>query len=100
MAHSTADLAIKSWFYIHHASLFLESQGIKFVNVFTSYRALRKFKPKFLKVNFFNIEPGIQDFLIDKGMYKDYALDDKHPGVNSHVFIANRIKGFMDANRY
>jgi|LauGreStaDraftv2_3_1035109.scaffolds.fasta_scaffold00190_8 hypothetical protein len=100
MAHSSADLAIKSWFYIHHASLFLESQGIKFINVFASYRALRKFKPKFLKVNFFNIEPGIKDFVFPNGVYRDYALDNQHPGVNGHEFIANRIKGFMDANRY
>jgi hypothetical protein len=100
MAHSEADLATKSWFYIHHASLFLESKGIKFVNVFASYRALRKFKPKFLKVNFFNIESGTHNLVLSTGMYKDYALDNTHPGVNSHMFIANRIKGYMDANRY
>jgi hypothetical protein len=94
MTHSTSDLAIKSWFYIHHASTYLESENIRYVNVFTSYKNLRRFKPKFLKVNFFNIEPGIVN------MWKDYALDNNHPGVKSHTFIANRIKGFIDANRY
>jgi hypothetical protein len=92
LTHNKTDLAIRSWFYIHHASTFLAMKNIRLINIFASYKLLKHFKPKFLDVKVFDIEPGMVS------LWKDYANDKIHPGIKSHRFIATQVGKLINEN--
>ena len=76
--HSEADIGTRSWFYIHHADLFLKSKGLRSFNFYASQKHLKK--PKFIDVPVHKVET-----------WKDFGLDESHPGVKSHQAIAEKI---------
>lgn len=82
--HSMADTATRAWFYIHHATLFLESKGITVYNVFADYGELKRYKPKAIDVRVNDIGIRASDSI-------DKALDNRHPGPKTHMKIANKI---------
>lgn len=90
--HSKEDVATRSWYYLHHASLFLKSKGIKFYNVFSAKEELDKFKPKFIDNSI------IYDTKIVTSRPRDLALDNIHPGPKTHRLIADRIRKFINEN--
>jgi hypothetical protein len=81
--HTKEDLAIRSWIYIHHASCYLKSRGIRHYNLFANYIYLKRFQPKFLNVDYL-------DYDMSKKL--DHALDNLHPGPKTHRELANRLK--------
>jgi hypothetical protein len=83
--HSEADVATRAWFYIHHATLFLNSINVPIYNVFANYRELKKYKPTFFKLPVHNIG-------IHSSSPIDLALDNRHPGLKTHKLIADRIQ--------
>jgi lysophospholipase L1-like esterase len=83
--HSEADVATRAWLYIHHATLFLNSINIPVYNVFANYQELKKYKPKFFKLPFYDIR-------IQSSSPIDLALDNRHPGIKTHKLIADRIQ--------
>lgn len=80
--HSEEDLAIRSWLYIHHATLYLKEKQIKHYNIFANLNWLGKYKPSFLNVGYLEIDMSSQ---LDKG------LDGKHPGPKTHKMIADKL---------
>jgi hypothetical protein len=89
--HTDADVATRSWFYIHHATLFLKSVNVPVYNVPADYRFFKKYKPKFLNLEYHNI-----------GKYAtvpvDYALDNRHPGLKTQKLIADKIKKIINSD--
>jgi hypothetical protein len=88
--HSEADVATRSWLYIHHASLFLKSIGVSVFNVLADYPTLKKYKPKFLNLEFCHTGKYASSPI-------DYALDNKHPGPRTHIIMADTIKKVINA---
>lgn len=76
------DFAAKSWIYMHHACLHLDSKHVKYVN-YPAAPADLDIYPM----------PGLDI----KNLYKDgipwidKALDNSHPGIKSHAKIAETI---------
>lgn len=86
--HPASDLATRSWFYIHHASLYLESLQVQNYNTFTRYNILGEFRPNYLNVSgYFKTWPLI-----------DYALDGQHPGEKTQRFMAEEIKQYIEVS--
>jgi hypothetical protein len=89
--HSDADIATRSWFYIHHATLFLKSINIPVYNILSDYRVFKKYKPKFLNLKYYDI-----------GKYAtvpiDHALDNRHPGPKTQKLIADKIKKIINSD--
>lgn len=83
MAHCNDDIAVRSWLYLHHASLFLKDKGVTFFNFFTEIRELSKVKPKFLELQYHDV--------LSKSLKLDIAPDKLHPWVESHRETAERI---------
>lgn len=84
--HSTHDLAVRSWLYIHHSTLYFQSRGIKSINIAVAYEDLIKFKPSYINKSIvFDIKMNWIKFFGDK------AQDKMHPGVKSQIKIANKI---------
>jgi hypothetical protein len=79
-AHSEDDVGTRSWFYIHHANLFLKSKNLKCFNFYASQNHLKRFKPKFIDTQVHKVES-----------WKDLGLDKSHPGVKSHQAMAEKI---------
>lgn len=88
MTHPESDLVVRSWLYMQHSSLYLQSKQIKHYNFFSYTKGFYKFKPDFINVN-------IHDVGVNKD---DYALDNLHMGPLSHNKVANSIKRVIDAN--
>lgn len=82
--HSLADMATRSWLYLHHATLYLKSKNIPIHNVFAFYDEVKKYKPKFLDLDFYKIKTQAMRPI-------DLALDNLHPGIKTHQMIANDI---------
>lgn len=80
--HSEEDLAIRSWLYIHHASLYFKEKQIKHYNIFANLNFLKKHKPSFLNIDYLEIDMG-------EGV--DRALDGEHPGPKTHKMIADQL---------
>jgi len=82
--HPETDLATRSWFYMHHATLYLKSIRIPLYNLFTGYKEWKGYKPKYLKLDFYKTKTqGMSP--IDRG------LDNLHPGPLTHGLIAEEI---------
>ena len=90
-AHPESDLATRTWFYIHHATLYLKSIGISLYNIFSGYEELKKYKPKYLKLDFYKTKTRCM-FPVDRG------LDDLHPGPITHQLISKEIIEILYAN--
>jgi hypothetical protein len=87
LTHPTEDLAIKSWFYIHHANIYLRSKGVTFYNISAHYSLIKDFKPAFFEIDMLPY---------DMSVLLDHALDGLHPGVNTHAQLANSILGYLE----
>lgn len=88
-AHSLEDLATRSWFYIHHANLYLDSLGVENYNFFVRYRLVKDYKPKYLNISgYFKTWPQI-----------DYGLDGLHPGIKTHEYMAEKINTYIEDER-
>lgn len=86
--HTDEDLAVRSWFNVHHATCYLENNSIPFYNTFVMLKDLEKYKPTFLNAPYYDIRMNLS-------MPKDLALDKRHPGIKTHTLIANRIKNIL-----
>lgn len=82
--HSNADIATRTWFYIHHATCYFKLLGVPVYNVFAGYRELKKYKPKYLNLEFYNTKTQAMTPI-------DRALDNLHPGIKTHEAIAKEI---------
>lgn len=80
--HTEEDMAIRTWFYIQHSSLFLQSKNLKYYNIFANYNYLKNYRPNFMEIDFLDY---------DMSEKLDYALDNKHPGPITHKRLAERI---------
>jgi hypothetical protein len=79
--HNDFDMAVRSGLYVHHSELYLKSLGVEQYHIHTQNRNT---KPEyFCKPNHF-----IKNF---KFVRTDKALDNSHPGVESHRQTANKI---------
>jgi hypothetical protein len=85
--HTKEDLAIRSWIYMHHASSYLKSRGIRHYNLFANYIYLKRFQPDFLNIDYL-------DYDMSKKL--DYALDGMHPGPKTHRELAERLKARIE----
>jgi hypothetical protein len=89
--HPETDLATRSWFYMHHATLYLKSIGIPLYNVFSGYKELKKYKPNYIKLDFYKTKT--------QGMFPiDRGLDNLHPGPITHSLIAEEIIKILHEN--
>jgi hypothetical protein len=52
--------------------------------VFAGYKELKKYKPKYLNLEFYNIKTQAMKPI-------DIALDNLHPGIKTHEAIAKEI---------
>lgn len=82
--HNFTDRATKTWYCIHHGSLHLKSNNLKYHNYIVNLKPLLKFKPKW-----FNEQ--VHDIDVQKIKTIDLAHDKMHPGPNAHKELANRI---------
>jgi len=79
--HNDFDMAVRSGLYIHHAELHLELAGVNQYHIHTQDR---KTKPEY----FCKPKHFIKNF---KFVRVDVALDNSHPGVESHKQTANKL---------
>jgi hypothetical protein len=76
------DNVVKSWLYMHHAELYLNSKNINFIHFPINAIELEKFKPDYVNLtNYFN--NGFE--------FIDECINDKHPGIKSHKKTAHTI---------
>lgn len=87
LVHSEYDIAVHSWYSIHHATLYLDKLNLRFLNALNDYNELIKYKPLYIDVPVCDIR--IEKLKIDK------ASDDFHPGIKSHINIANAILDYL-----
>ena len=80
--YNEKDAVIKSWMYMQHAELYLNSKDISYVSYCTDTAPLNKFKPKFINLNTLH---SLDDIIIDTG------VDNMHPGIESHKKIADQM---------
>lgn len=84
------DLGIKSGLHIHHAELYLDSIGTKQYHFLAHIQSYNPFErsPKWIK------KPKN---LIKNLMFKkiDLALDNSHPGIKSHLQLANKLYDYL-----
>lgn len=84
------DLGIKSGLHIHHAELFLDSLGITHYHFLSHMQSYNPFEnpPRWIK------KPKN---LIKNLMFKkiDLALDNSHPGVQSHQRLADKLYEYI-----
>ena len=85
--HNSYDLAVRAGLQISHASLHLASLGLKHYN-FSAIDAFNK-KP----IWFNKPSSWINKSIIS---YEDYANDNMHPGINSHVAAATRLYNIIN----
>ena len=79
--HSDFDMAVRSGLYVHHAELHLQLAGVEQHHIYTQNRNTKPeyfCKPKYFIKNF-------------KFVRIDKALDDSHPGIESHKQTANKL---------
>ena len=87
--HNSYDLAIRSGLHIEHCNLHLEQLKVNHYHFFALDIANKKpiwtHKPK---------------TWIDKTIikYKDFALDNSHPGINSHKHAADKLYRIINKN--
>ena len=79
-AHEVEDLELKSMEYVHHARLYLESLGVNYVMA-----AVELWEFKTPQWRFYNPDDFVFYNFIDR------ALDNEHPGLDSHAELANRM---------
>jgi hypothetical protein len=85
--HTITDLMYRSWVYMHHASLYLKSLGVKFyfVQVLRDSNFL-SMKPEWAQsVSFLDVDVGKCAAKSPK------AADNAHPGTQAHALIAHLI---------
>jgi hypothetical protein len=87
LVHTEYDIAVRSWHHIHQTTLYLEKLNLQFLNVFNDYNELIKYKPIYINAPICDIR--IENLKIDK------ALDNFHPGVRSHINIANSLLSYL-----
>jgi hypothetical protein len=79
---SEKDYAMKSWFHIHHADLYLQQQGVKYIHYPATPKELDSYRLEFINVNNYHSD-GIE--------YVDKATDDMHPGIQSNRLLAEKM---------
>jgi hypothetical protein len=84
--HNEYDLLVRSGMYMHHAELYLDSQGLKQHHIRTYPD--RILGPTPLPISFKELKYFYKDF---KFLWIDKALDNNHPGINSHMEAANKL---------
>lgn len=77
------DQSVKSWIYIHHATLYLKSIGIDYLHYPINPNELNLHKPNFV--------PEPDNFYSDGFISVDQCDNDPHPGIKSHIITANKI---------
>lgn len=88
--HNTHDRAIRSGLLIEHCDLYLTHLSVKHYHFF----ALDKFNTKPIWTH--RPKTWINKTVIK---YKDFALDDKHPGIESHKHAAKILYDLIDENK-
>lgn len=79
---SEEDYAMRTWIYMHHAGLHLESINVKYIHYPVTMQELNKFKVPNLKI----------DNLYKTGLVQlDQCENDSHPGIKSNSATANVI---------
>jgi hypothetical protein len=81
--HNNADLTYRSWLYVQHASLFLQSLGITHYNLSTNMELLTT-KPAFINV-------PVKYLQILETVDQHGTVDSFHPNTQSHAEIAKSI---------
>jgi len=79
---SEKDYAMKSWFHIHHADLYLQNQGVKYIHYPATPEELNRHKLDFIQIN---------NYYSDGIVYLDKATDDMHPGVKTNQLLCETI---------
>lgn len=82
--HNPTDKAIRTWYNIHHASLYLKNLGLEYHNFIVYLEPIIKFKPDWF-------DDVIHDIDVQRIKTIDLAGDNMHPGVNAHKEIARCI---------
>lgn len=85
--HTITDLMYRSWVYMHHASLYLQSLGVKFyfVQVLKDLKFLNM-RPDWARhISFLDVDVGKCSAISPK------AADNAHPGAQAHSLIAYLI---------
>ena len=85
--HTITDLMYRSWVYMHHALIYLQSLGVKFyfVQVLKDLKFLNM-KPEWARsISFLNVDVGKYSAISPK------AADNAHPGKQAHELIAHSI---------
>lgn len=93
LTHSHEDIATRTWFYMHHALCYLKMIGVPVYNVFAGYNELKRYKPKFLNLEFYKIKTQAMTPI-------DRALDNMHPGIRTHEAIAKELIGIINEHRH
>jgi hypothetical protein len=79
---SERDYSMRSWIYLQHASLYLNSKDIRYIHYPASPNELKEFE-------FPNIH--VDNLYMDGIEWVDYALDNSHPGPTTNTKLAEKI---------
>ena len=89
--YSNFDFHIRSWFYAHHAECYLELNKIKNYSFFLDRpNMVDNYFPTFLTFK--------NAYLSTHFLKQDTALDGVHPGLKSHIAMANTINEIIKNN--
>ena len=77
------DSAVKSWYHIHHADLYLQSLNLKYIHYPLAFDELKEFKPPFIQ--------EIDNFYTEGFVRCDVGDDKSHPGIKSHLETAKKL---------
>jgi hypothetical protein len=84
------DYAMKSWFNMHHADLYLCNKNVQYIHYPATPKEFDKNKLDFIKVN---------NYYNDGITVLDKATDNMHPGIQSNINTADKIyKIFKEYN--
>ena len=87
---SERDYSMRTWLYMQHASLFLNSKRIKYIHYPAAPHELQEYQ-------FPNIQ--VDNLYMDGIEWLDNALDNAHPGIKTNTNTANKIFDILNGTK-
>lgn len=84
------DYIQRSWIYMHHADLYLKNLDVKYMH-YPAYADKLTVESSLKNIS-------INNLYLDGQVNCDLALDNSHPGIESHKQTANNIFNILDKN--
>lgn len=87
---SERDYSMRTWIYLQHASLYLNSKGIKYIHYPAAPHELREYEFPRIHVDNLHMD-GIE--------WIDNALDGSHPGPATHAKLTDKIFNILNESK-